>query len=74
MPTSVSMLLGTLEHQVHPRVLANAVWQHLEQGLLTGSLPVKATNAVPEGLLGSPLDVLHTHPISLMRKSVNTVV
>lgn len=42
--------------------------------VLTGSLPVQATNAVPKGLLGSSLDVLHTHPISLMRQSLNTVV
>lgn len=42
--------------------------------VLTGSLPVQATNAVPKGLLGSSLDVLHTHPISLMRQLLNTVV
>lgn len=40
---------------------------------LTGSLPVKATKAVPKGLLGSSLIVLHT-PNKLNGQSLNTVV
>lgn len=59
----VSMLLGSLVHWADPCVCS---WV-IPGAVLVDSLLVQAVDAVPKGLLGSSVDVLHRCPISLMR-------
>lgn len=70
MPKPASMLLCSLVHWADQCVCGRVI----PGTVLTGPLPVQAVDAVPKELLGSSVHVLHTHPISLMRWSLNTVV